>query len=212
MMSASGKATPATALTVGTFFEAGKQDLNLELLAGKAGLGRRIVETTVNRPGLAMTGYFGHFPRKRLQVLGLAEYGYLSALPADEQELRLAEFFGHKVPAVVLARSKRPMDDMVRLADAKRIPLFRTRMITKHFVNAATILMENLSAPRTKVQGTMLEIHGIGVLIEGQAGMGKSEAALALLQRGGALVSDDITALRLDSARAVMASAVDVTR
>jgi HPr kinase/phosphorylase len=85
-------------------------------------------------------------------------------------------------------------------------------MITKHFINAATILMENLMAPRTTIQGTMIEIMGIGVLIEGKAGMGKSETALSLIRNGAALVSDDITALRLDSAGHIVGSPVNVTR
>jgi HPr kinase/phosphorylase len=92
------------------------------------------------------------------------------------------------------------------------VPVLRTKMITKHFVNAATILMENLMAPRTNLQGTMVEIMGIGVLLEGRPGMGKSELALGLIRKGAALVADDITALRVDSAGAVLGSAMGVTR
>ena len=201
-----------TPVDVGTFLEVGGKDLKMELVAGKAGLGRRISERSINRPGLAMSGFFEHFPHRRIQVLGLAEHAYLASLPAEERVQRLRAFFKHKIPCAVLTRGKRSPPEISDLAEACRIPLLRSRMITKHFVNAATIVMENLTAPRMKAQGTMLEIQGIGVLIEGKAGMGKSETALALIQRGGALVSDDITALRLDSAGAIIAAAVDVTR
>jgi HPr kinase/phosphorylase len=142
----------------------------------------------------------------------MAEYSYLQSLAPDERSVRLRQFFARKMPCVILGRSKRPFREIVDLAEEFRTPVLRSKMITKHLINAATIILENLTAPRAKAQGTMLEIQGLGVLIEGKPGMGKSETALALIQRGGALVSDDITALRLDSAGSVLASAVDVTR
>jgi len=117
-----------------------------------------------------------------------------------------------KIPCVVICRSMKTFPEMKELAEEFRIPVLKTRMITKHFVNAATIVMENLSAPRMTVQGTMVEIMGIGVLIEGKPGMGKSEAALELIKMGDALVSDDVTCLRLDSAGSLIGSPSDVTR
>jgi len=211
-MKGEAEALHRTGVTVGTLLEVGRRDLEIELVAGKAGLDRKIAEITINRPGLAMTGFFEHFPHRRLQVLGLAEYAYLSSMTESEQEERLRRFFERRIPCVVLARGKKDFPALVSLAEEFRTPLLRTRKVTKHFVNAATIVMENLTAPRVKAQGTMLEIQGIGVLIEGKPGMGKSETALALIRRGGALVSDDVTSLRLDSAGSVLGAAVDVTR
>lgn len=209
---AKGKKAQRTSVSVRTFLEVGVRDLGMELVAGEAGLRRRIPEITLNRPGLALTGFYKHFPERRIQVLGMAEYAYLSSLTEKARAQRLRAFFERKIPCVILGRSKRPFPEMAELAEAFRTPVLRSNMITKHLINAATIIMENLTAPRMKAQGTMLEFQGIGVLIEGKPGMGKSETALALVQRGGALVSDDITALRLDSAGTVLASAVDVTR
>jgi HPr kinase/phosphorylase len=145
-------------------------------------------------------------------VSGLAEHSYLCSLESSAREERLRGFFARHVPCVVLTRGKPATREMIRLAEEYRTPLLRTPAITKIFVNAATIIMENLMAPHTKVLGTMVEILGIGVLIEGKPGMGKSEAALGLIKKGHALVSDDVTALRRDSAGAIVASPIDVTR
>jgi HPr kinase/phosphorylase len=101
---------------------------------------------------------------------------------------------------------------MIRMGEEGGVPVLRSGMITKHFVNAATIVMENLTAPRGAVQGTTVSILGIGVLIEGKTSMGKSEAALALIRKGHALVSDDVTELRLDSRGTLLASPPRATR
>lgn len=200
------------AVKVKDFLEAGEKSLRIELVAGAAGLGHRIRETTLNRPGLALSGFLSHFPRRRIQVLGLAECEYLNSLAEEDRRQRLSVFFATGIPCVVVTRRRKISKDVKELAERSRVPLLRSAMITKHFINAATILMENLSAPRANVQGTMVEIMGIGVLIEGKPGMGKSEIALALIKKGHALVADDVTRLRLDSAGYIVCSAVDVTR
>lgn len=199
-------------VSVASFLETGRSALEMELVAGEKGLNHRIPEAAINRPGLALSGFFDYFARRRIQVLGLAEITYLAALTEAEREARLRAFFEQRIPCAVVARHKKVSPEMTRLAEAYRIPLLRTRMITKHFINAATILMENLTAPRAKVQGTMVEIMGIGVLIAGKAGVGKSETALALIRKGAALVSDDVTCLRRDSAGSVIGCAARVTR
>ena len=201
-----------SSIPVATFLEEGGRELEMELAGGKSGLKRRIVEAAINRPGLALSGFYEHFPHRRIQVLGLAECAYLASLGADERRARLGTLLDRKVPCVVVTRGRRPSPELLELAEARRVAILRSGMITKHYVNAATIIMENLMAPRTKVQGTMVEIMGIGVLIQGKPGMGKSEIALSLIKRGHALVADDITDLRLDSAGSIMGAPVDVTR
>ena len=199
-------------VTVGSFLDSAKDHLALKLVAGDAGLRRRIREAAINRPGLALAGFFKYFAWKRIQVLGFAETSYLMSLENGEREKRLREFFDRRIPCVVVTRHKKIFPELRRLADEHRVPLLSSPLITKDFVNAATIVMENLTAPRVKVQGTMVEIMGIGVLLEGRAGMGKSETALGLIRKGAALVSDDVTALRVDSAGHVIAAPVNVTR
>jgi HPr kinase/phosphorylase len=199
-------------ITVAQFLEAGAEDLGLSVAAGEKGLRRTIREVAINRPGLALTGFFEYFAHRRLQVLGLAEYTYLASLPGDRRLERLRSFFDRKIPCVVITRGKRVLPELMVLADEFRIPVLRTGRVTKQFINAATLLMENLVAPRTKVQGTMVEIMGVGVLIEGPPGVGKSDTALGLIKQGHALVSDDVTALRIDSNRHLIASPVSITR
>lgn len=197
---------------VADFLAAGADRLKLELLGGKEGLTKLIGESTINRPGLGLAGFFKHFPEQRIQVIGLAEHAYLDSLAPAERRARAEALFAEKVPCLVFTRSKRVYPEMIELAEKTHTAVFRTPLITKHFVNAATIVMENLRAPRQKVQGTTVEILGIGVMIEGASGIGKSDAALALVRRGHSLVSDDITALRRDTSGSLIASPVKVTQ
>ena len=203
---------PLTKVTVQSFLEHGAERLQIEQVAGERGLHRTIGEPAINRPGLALAGFYRFFPNKRIQLIGYAEFSYLMSLSVDVRARRLADFFGARVPCVVFARNKRPFADVAALAERFSIPVLRTQMVTGLFMNAATIIMEDLCAPRIKVHGTMLEVAGIGVLIEGQAGIGKSETALGLIKRGHALVADDCTQLRTDSSGRLIGAALEVTQ
>jgi HPr kinase/phosphorylase len=200
------------AISVRQFIEAGRDALSLKVAGGEAHLDRPIHEAALNRPGLALAGFFQYFAHHRMQVLGLAENAYLKSLQASERGARLRRFFEKQIPCVVIARSRHAFPEMEQLAEEFRVPVLTTSMITSRFVNSATIVMENLMSPQTRVQGTMIDIMGIGVLIEGAAGVGKSEIALALIQEGHSMVSDDITVLRRDSSGVIMGSAVELTR
>jgi len=116
------------------------------------------------------------------------------------------------VPALVVTRARKVPTEMLELAKEVHIPILRSRLITMDFINAATIILEELTSPRTRVHGTMVDVMGVGVLIEGEPGMGKSEVALALIARGHSLVADDIAVLIRDRAGVIIASAVDLTR
>ena len=199
-------------VTVGDFLKAGREKLELDLVAGATGEGRRIDEATMNRPGLALTGFYPFFAPRRVQILGHAEMAYLAALPDAERCDRLQQLFAHHVPCVVVTRRHRVLPELMKLAEEFKTCLLRTPLITKHFINGATIVMENLMAPRMIMQGTMVEIMGVGVLLVGKAGVGKSETALALIKKGHCLVSDDVTSLRVDSSGVVIGSPVGVTR
>ena len=200
------------AVTVEEFLNAGRDKLELDLVAGQSGLARRIDEAAVNRPGLALTGFYQYFAPRRVQVFGHAEMAYLHSLPEDERRLRVEQLFERHIPCLVVTRRLRLLPEIEEMGERHRTPVLRTPLITKNLVNAATIVMENLMAPRTTVQGTMVEILGIGVLLSGKAGVGKSETALALIKKGHSLVADDVTAMRLDSSGAVIGAPVGVTR
>lgn len=199
-------------VTVDDFLKAGRDRLELEVVAGSAGLNRRIDEPTVNRPGLALTGFYQYFAPRRIQTLGHAEMAYLASLPESGRSDRLEQLFKHHVPCVVVTRRHRVLPEMLTLAEEYRTCVLRTPLITKNFINGATLIMENLAAPRMVMQGTMVELLGVGVLLVGKAGVGKSETALALIKKGHCLVSDDVTSFRIDNSGAVIGAPVGVTR
>jgi HPr kinase/phosphorylase len=194
------------------FWEAGRERLALELVNGEENLKRPLEEKAINRPGLALTGFFQYFAQRRLQVFGLAEFTYLKSLDSNEREVRLRALFEKNIPGIVVARNRNPLPELRALAEEYEVPLFRTAMITSHFVNEATMLIEELTAPRGRVQGTMLEIMGIGVLLKGGAGIGKSESALSLIKRGYSLVADDVTEVMRDSRGRIIGYANELTR
>ncbi len=201
-----------TKVSVQDFIEKGGERLKLELVAGREGVDRPILEAALNRPQLALAGFYDYFAHRRIQVVGLAEHAYLSSLDQDQRALRMEKLFKASVPCVVFSRYKRVFPETAPLGDRFNVPVLRTRMVTRHFMNAATLVMEDMMAPRISVQGTMLEVAGLGVLIEGSPGIGKSETALGLIKRGHALVSDDVTSLRRESSGRVVGSAVGLTR
>ena len=125
---------------------------------------------------------------------------------------RFEKLFAHKIPCMVFTRGKRVFPEVLRVSERDGVAVLRSGMVTRFFIHAATFVLEGLSAPRCKVHGTMLEVAGVGVLIEGAAGLGKSETALGLVKRGHALVADDLTMLRRDSNNHLIGSAMEVTQ
>ena len=199
------------AITLKTLLESGEERLGLELVCGAEHLDRSIGENALNRPGLALTGFFQYFAQRRLQIFGLAEFTYLKNMSPEERHGRLRSVMERDVPAMIITRNRNPLPEMTALSREYGIPLFRTSMITSHFINECTLLIEEISAPHERVQGTMVEIMGIGVLLQGDAGIGKSETALALIERGYSLVADDITEVVRRGGQ-VMAYANELTR
>ena len=199
-------------VTVGDFLEAAREKVSLELVSGEAGLSRPVTEAAINRPGLALTGFFQYFAHKRIQVFGLAEHAYMESLAPEAVKASLETFFEQPIPCLVISRGREVAPEIIEISERSGIPVLRSELITKDFINGATIIMENLMAPRTTTLGTMVEILGMGVMIEGRPGIGKSETSLALVKKGHALISDDVTALRVDSSGHVVGSAIAATR
>lgn len=188
------------------------QALDLKLIAGAAGLGRKIRESTVNRPGLALAGFLPHFAHRRLQVIGRAEHTYLESLSQRLQQARIRKLFASGIPCVVFARSLRPSRIFLQEAEQFGVPIFRCPMVTMRLINKATIILEAEFAPTVNEHGSMVDLQGIGVLVRGRSGIGKSECVLSLLERGYSLVSDDITRVRLINGCELIGSSPDVSR
>lgn len=201
-----------SAITVEQFLELAQDSLELEFAAGQAYTDNEIRERSLNRPGLIFAGFEQYFAQKRVQVMGLAELSYLKSLSEEVREKALQRFFSSGIPCVIVTRNRRCSDRMIRLAEEYKIPLMRSPLITMDLISTATVILDNLMSPRVQVHGTMVDILGIGVLLEGDPGIGKSETALALIERGHSLVSDDATVLRLAAGNQIIGSSVHMTR
>jgi HPr kinase/phosphorylase len=184
----------------------------MRLVAGNGGMRRIIREPTVNRPGLALSGFTRYFAYKRVQVFGNAEVYYLRSLPGDEREARYTNLFTCKIPCVVFSRGMRPDKEFLAAAEKAGVPIFQSQLVTMKFINLATLELEMMFAPRGMEIGSMVDILGVGVLIRGDSGMGKSEAVLGLIERGYSLVSDDVTRVMLVGGHNVIGTSVEVTR
>jgi HPr kinase/phosphorylase len=202
--------TPA--LSVGEWYTRHAEALQLRLLGPAVGFDRVIREPTINRPGLALSGFFAYFAVKRIQVLGSAEHSYLKSLSKEGVRSRARELFSRPIPCLVISRSAKPPPELLEEAAAAGVAVFRTPMITMRFINSATILLESDFAPLITEYGSMVDILGIGVMIRGASGIGKSECVLGLIERGYSLVSDDMTRLRAIEGRDLIGTAPELTR
>jgi HPr kinase/phosphorylase len=199
-------------ITVAHFFDTYRERLKMELVLGEPGLHRMIREGSINRPALALTGFFKYFANKRIQVLGAAEMTYLKTLDQPRQVEILNEMVERQIPCLVLTRNFHPTPAMLSVAKEKNLPVFRTTLITMNFINLATLCIDNEFAPSVTEHATTLDIRGIGVMLRGSSGVGKSECALALIERGHSLVADDLTVIKLLDERELMASSRPLNR
>ena len=199
-------------VTVDRLYQEHSSSLQLKLLVGEAGLKNAILEPTVNRPGLALAGFTKYFAAKRVQVFGNAEVYYLKSLKGSKRRAVYADFFKTRFPCAVFCRSFRPDAHFLNEAKAAEVPVFGTSLITMKFINLATLAMEMMFAPSGSEIGSMVDILGVGVLIRGESGIGKSESVLTLIERGYSLVSDDITKVTLVDGRDVMGTSAELTR
>jgi len=199
-------------VTVERFYTEHASPLELKLVAGANGLKRIIREPTVNRPGLALAGFTKYFASKRLQVIGSAESTFLKSLAKEERQQRYADLFSFKIPCVVFSRSIHPDKLFLKAAEQADVPVFGCPLITMKFINLATLALEMMFAPRGSEMGSMVDILGVGVIIRGESGIGKSECVLALIERGYSLVSDDVTKVTLVDGREVIGTSAELTR
>jgi HPr kinase/phosphorylase len=199
-------------ITVAHFYETYREKLRMELVTGPAGLHRMIREGSINRPALALTGFFKYFANKRIQVLGAAEMTYLKTREQRDQISIFEQMAKKGVPCLVLTRSYHATHPMLAVAQEMKLPIFRTPFITMNFVNLATLCIDNEFAPSVIEHATTLDVKGVGVMLRGDSGVGKSECALALIERGHSLVADDLTAIKLLDERELMASSRQLNR
>ena len=189
------------------------QELNLTNLTPDIDLTEIYVKTAeINRPALQLTGYLEHFANERVQIIGYVEYTYLMQLSDEERTFKYERFISSKIPCVIFSTMTRPSQDMIDLAYKYNVPTFVTERTTSSLMAEIIRWLGVQLAPCISIHGVLADVYGEGVLITGESGIGKSEAALELIKRGHRLVSDDVVELRKVSDVTLVGSAPDITR
>ena len=173
------------------------QELGLHNLTPEIDLSEIVIKTAeINRPALQLTGYLEHFANERVQIIGYVEYTYLMQLSDEERKFKYERFISSKIPCVIFSTMTRPSQDMIDLAVKYNVPTFVTERTTSSFMAEIIRWLGVQLAPCISIHGVLVDVYGEGVLITGESGIGKSEAALELIKRGHRLVSDDVVELR----------------
>ncbi len=168
----------------------------LNLAAGEEGLDRPIHNTDISRPGLEMAGYFSHYASDRIQLLGTTELSFYNLLPDKERHGRLRRLCRPDTPAIIVTRGIEPPEELVNAAKELGTPLLTSKDATTSLMSRLTTYLEHELAKTTSLHGVLVDVYGVGVLITGDSGIGKSETALELVKRGHRLVADDNVEIR----------------
>ena len=174
--------------------------------------GIRITQPDINRPALQLAGYFEHYEATRLQIIGFVEYTYMQGLTEERKEEIYEKLLSCPIPCIVFCRELHPDEIFLRKAIEKKIPLLMTKQATSAFTAEIIRWMNVELAPCISVHGVLVDVYGEGVLITGESGIGKSEAALELIKRGHRLVTDDVVEIRKVSEETLIGTAPDITK
>ena len=166
----------------------------------------------VNRPALQLAGFFDHFDSNRVQVIGNVEYRYVQTLTEERQEYIYKKLLEHPIPCMVFCRDMEPSQEFLTLATEQGVPVFKTSKQTSDFTAEIIRWMNVRLAPCISIHGVLVDVYGVGVLIMGESGIGKSEAALELIKRGHRLVTDDVVEIRKVSDDTLIGTAPDITK
>ncbi len=197
---------------VQNFFDRVKEPLGLELIAGKDGLKRTIKVPEAHRPGLSLSGYLKNYDSQRLLIFGNVESAYLRDLNKETRLKRLRDLLSKQTPAVIVAGRYRPVKELIVVCEEQGISLFNTDVPTTSLLNRMTLFLAEEFSPTMTCHGTLVEAFGVGVLIQGDSSVGKSEAALGLIERGHRLISDDVVRVRLREGTSLEGSGPELTR
>jgi HPr kinase/phosphorylase len=172
----------------------------------------KITTADVNRPALQLTGYFAHFEESRIEIIGNVEYTYIEQMSDDEKRERYNAFLRYDIPCVIFSRNLEPDPIFLREAYANQVPVLGTGRPTSEFTAELIYTLGALLAPCITIHGVLVDVYGEGVLITGESGIGKSEAALELIRRGHRLVTDDVVEIRKLNEHTLMGTSPEVTR
>ena len=194
------------------FYEHNREELNLEILAGQDGMDRQIRIARIQKPGLALAGYIDQLHRERVQILGQTEMSYLNTLDPELAKQRMKELCAAEVSCLIIAKGLDVPEILLDLANGCRVPLFRTPEISSTLIRRVTTYLEDMLAPETSVHGCFVDVYGVGILFLGKSGIGKSECALGLVERGHRLVGDDVVVIKRRVPQVLFGSGADLIK
>ncbi|ENZ03358.1 HPr(Ser) kinase/phosphatase [Clostridium thermobutyricum] len=165
-------------------------DFELEVIV-EGGKDEVINVSDINRPGLQLSGFYNYFTPERIQVIGKAEWSFLDDMQVEIRKKRLKKYFSFDVKCIIITRDLEPHEEFLKYAREKKVWILRSSLVTTKFISKLTVYMSAKLAPETRLHGVLVDVYGIGILITGESGIGKSEVALELIKRGHRLVTDD---------------------
>ncbi|MDP4163287.1 MAG: HPr(Ser) kinase/phosphatase [Bacillota bacterium] len=186
------------------------EKFDLELISGEEGINHPIPTSDISRPGMEIAGYFKYYPAERIQLLGKTELSFFKELPPEERISRMEQLCSDITPAIIVTRGLEIPPELIQASEREAVPVLRTPMKTTRFSSHLTNFLESRLAPTTAVHGVLVDIYGIGVLITGKSGVGKSETALELVKRGHRLVADDCVEIRQEDQDTLVGTSPDL--
>lgn len=168
----------------------------LELISGEEGINRPVTTSDISRPGLEMAGFFDYYPEDRLQLLGRTELTFFSMLNEEDRIVRMQRLCTDVTPGIIITRGLEIPEELIEASEQEAVPVMRSNLKTTQLVSRLTNYLEIALAPTIAIHGVLVDVYGVGVLITGQSGVGKSETALELVKRGHRLVADDCVEIR----------------
>ncbi|MFD2671016.1 HPr(Ser) kinase/phosphatase [Marinicrinis sediminis] len=188
------------------------QEFQLEVLCGESQLSRKITVPDLNRPGLEMAGYFTYHAKDRVQLLGKTEISFFEQLTQEEKHERIGRLCHEKTPCIIITRELEIPPEIVEVASQLDFPILRSPVPTTILASRITGFLENCLAPSTTIHGVLVDVYGVGLLITGGSGIGKSETALELVKRGHRLVADDAVEIRQTADNVLYGNAPDLIK
>ncbi|WP_133581464.1 HPr(Ser) kinase/phosphatase [Aureibacillus halotolerans] len=186
------------------------EKFQLELVSGEEGIDRPIVTSDISRPGLEMAGYFAHYPAERLQLLGKTELSFYNGLDDQEKRIRMQKLCTDITPGIIVSREMDIPEELIEASKKDDVPIMRSPAKTTRLSSRLTNFLESKLAPSTAIHGVLVDLYGVGVLIIGKSGVGKSETALELVKRGHRLVADDCVEIRQEDDDVLIGNSPDL--
>lgn len=199
-------------ITVNFFYELSKDKFGIKLLNQRVGFNRLITDQNLHRPGLALAGFLDLFTFNRVQVFGNTEMRYLYHLEEEQRRKTLSKFLSYNIPCIIITNDNDPTTEMLELADENHVAVFSTKLETTKLAYLLSDLLDDQFAPRISLHGSFVDVYGVGILLVGKSGIGKSEVALDLVERGHRLVADDVVILTKKGEGILMGAGTDLVK